>query len=203
MTLTTYAGLLSSVAAWLNRDDLTATIPDFVALAEADMCQRLRLRAMLARVGTTLDEGYETLPGDCLGIRRLTLDGVDLGFAPAGVMAAHSTAYVGDVPTWYSVIGNQIQVSPVPASTSAGALEMLYYARPPALSDTNQSNVLLAASPAIYLYGSLIQSAPFLGDDQRLQVWVQMYQEACNVLQSADDAAEYPGPLVIRSGAFD
>jgi len=36
MALTTYTELKASIADWLNRSDLTAAIPDFISLAEAD-----------------------------------------------------------------------------------------------------------------------------------------------------------------------
>ena len=42
MALTTYAELKASIADFLNRDDLTSVIPDFITLAEADMNRGLR-----------------------------------------------------------------------------------------------------------------------------------------------------------------
>ena len=93
MTLSTYQDLQSSIAAWLMRDDLTGVIPDFIALAEADMNQRLRLRGMLVRATTTISgAGYETLPDDFLGLRRATLDGIEIGFAPGQQMAGYASA---------------------------------------------------------------------------------------------------------------
>lgn len=42
----TYSGLCASVAAWLNVDDITAAIPDFITLAEATLNSRLRMGQM-------------------------------------------------------------------------------------------------------------------------------------------------------------
>ena len=42
MALTTYTGLKASIADFLNRDDLTSVIPDFVALAEAQINRDIR-----------------------------------------------------------------------------------------------------------------------------------------------------------------
>ena len=42
MALTTFAGLKSSIADWLNRSDLTTQIPDFIALAEADFNAKVK-----------------------------------------------------------------------------------------------------------------------------------------------------------------
>ena len=35
MALVNYSDLKTSIADWLNRSDLTATIPDFITLAES------------------------------------------------------------------------------------------------------------------------------------------------------------------------
>lgn len=203
MTLSTYSALLSSIAGWLMRDDLTAVIPDFITLAEADMNSRLRLRSMLTRATTTLDDGYETLPSDFLGMWRLVLDDEPIAFAPTALMAGYALDYAGRGPQYFSIVGDQVQFAPAASASATGALEMTYYARPVALSADNPSNAILAASPAIYLYGSLVQAAPYLGDDARVPTWGQLYAQACDVLQAADDAAEFPGPLVIRSSGWE
>ena len=202
MTLTTYNGLVASIRAWLmDRADLAAVIPDFVTLAEADMTQRLRLRLMMRRVVSTLaSEGYAALPDDCLQIYRLTLDGSDLEFSGSLQMAGIDRDWRGRAPMYYSIVGEQIQFSPV-GPTPGGQIEMTYYARPTPLSADNQTNKLLQAAPSAYLYGSLIQSAPYLADDARVQTWGALYAQSCDLLQAADNAAEFPGPLVPRASA--
>ncbi len=47
MALTTYNELKTSVGDWLNRTDLTTVIPDFIALAEAQIERQLRTRQMI------------------------------------------------------------------------------------------------------------------------------------------------------------
>lgn len=200
MALTTYSGLLSSIAGWLMRDDLTSVIPDFVTLAEADMNRRLRLRSMMVRATTTLTgDGYETLPTDFLQMWRLTLDDQEIEFSPTVHMAGYAEAYSGLAPSYFSIIGEQIQFAPV-GPVAGGVLEMTYYASIPALSDANPTNAVLTASPSLYLYGSLMQAAPYLLDDARLQTWGMLYTQAAELLGNADDRAEFAGPLVIRTG---
>lgn len=196
MSLDTYSGLLSSIASWLMRDDLTAAIPDFVSLAEADMNQKLRLRAMLTTA--TVDATGGALPDDCLAVRSVELaDYGHLSFAADAETAQFSNAYRGGDARWFSIDGNNLVVSPT--QIGDGTVTLRYYARIPALSDSNTSNHVLAASPGIYLYGSLLQASPYLLDDARMQTWGTLYDGALGALQGADDAAEYPGPLVIRS----
>ena len=206
MPLTTYDGLLASLAGWLMRDDLTAVLPDFVALAEDDMNRRLRLRSMMKRATTTIDadleaNGYETLPADFLQMWRLSLDGEPLEFAAASRMAEYALQFRGGRPAYFSIVGEQLHFAPQ-GPAPGGVVEMVYYAKVPALSEENQSNALLRASTAVYLYGSLKQSAPYLGDDARTGTWAQLYDEAAGLLQGADDAAEFAGPLVPRSGMW-
>ena len=196
MSLDSYSALQASIASWLMRDDLTAAIPDFVSLAEADMNNKLRLRAMLTTA--TVDAAGGALPDDCLAVRSVELaDYGHLSFAADAETAQFSNAYRGGEARWFSIDGNNLVVSPTRAG--AGTVTLRYYARIPALSDANQTNHVLTASPGVYLYGSLLQAAPYLLDDARLQTWGTLYDGALGALQGADDAAEYPGPLVIRS----
>jgi hypothetical protein len=212
MPLNNYSALQESIASWLMRDDLTAAIPDFIALAEADMNQRLRLRAMLTTAEyplsslSGLDAAGGALPADCLAVRSVELaDYGHLSFAADAETAQFSNAYRGGDARWFSIDGNSLVVSPRPLSSlsgdqvGAGAVTLRYYARIPALSDSNPTNYVLTANPALYLYGSLLQSSPYLLDDARMQTWGSLYESAASALQGADDAAEYPGPLVIRS----
>ena len=46
MALATYADLQGEIASWLRRADLSAEIPTFIALAEAQMNRRLRVRPL-------------------------------------------------------------------------------------------------------------------------------------------------------------
>lgn len=198
MSLDSYSGLLASLAGWLMRDDLAAVLPDFVTLAEADMSHRLRLRAMLTTASVSAAGG--TLPADCVAVKSVTLDGTGpLGFASVAENATLAETYRGGPPAWWGIDGDKLVVSPTQAS---GTVALRYYARVPALSGGNPTNAILQASPALYLYGSLIQASPYLMDDARVQVWVTLYQEAANLLQAADDSAEYPGPLAIRPVAW-
>jgi len=203
MALSTFSDLKTSIALWLNRDDLTAVIPDFVTLAEADMNSRLRLRAMLTRATATLDEAYETLPTDYLQMYRVVVNDERITFAATDLLAQHALDWAGSAPKYYAITGSQLQLVPTPTATATASIEMTYYARPTALSDSDTSNHILAASPGIYLYGALTQAAPYLGDDQRVQVWSTLYQDAIKLLQDADDAAEFPSPLVIHSSSWD
>jgi len=63
-TITDYASLQSQIAAWLNREDLTAQIPVFIQFVEADINTRLRTREMIVRATATSSAEYVQLPAD-------------------------------------------------------------------------------------------------------------------------------------------
>jgi len=194
MSLTTYDGLVASIRAWLmDRDDLAAVIPDFVALAEADMSNRLRLRSMLTE--TTFPDAGGALPADCVKVRSVARDNYGhLAFASDAAVDEYSVGLRGGQSLYWTIEGNNLVIGP--AQTGGGTVTLRYYQRVPALSASNQTNAVLIAAPGAYLYGSLMQAAPFLLEDARLQTWGTLYSQAVDLLQASDDDAEYPGPLI-------
>src|SRR5436190_24024474 len=62
MAITTYAELQAAAANWLVRADLTARIPEFIALAEARLNRVLRARLAETEVALTATPGVRTLP---------------------------------------------------------------------------------------------------------------------------------------------
>jgi hypothetical protein len=110
------------------------------------------------------------------------------GFGPDFMPILNQPAYPwGDgTPRRFTIIGAEIEWSPFP-QPSADALasgyqfpnvEMSYYQRIGLGMDDTDTNAVLATYPAIYIYGSLIHSAPFLRDDQRVQTWATLYNNA-------------------------
>ena len=64
MALANYSDLQSSIADWLNRDDLTTVIKDFVALAETQMNRTIRHHKMHERATANIDSRFSALPSD-------------------------------------------------------------------------------------------------------------------------------------------
>jgi hypothetical protein len=90
-------------------------------------------------------------------------------------------------PRRYSIVGNEIEWTPFPIppanidGTQPPAFpvaEMAYYARQQLAMANDATNAVLATYPAIYIYGSLIHSAPFLRDDSRVATWQKLYDGA-------------------------
>ncbi|UCC88210.1 MAG: hypothetical protein JSV81_02595 [Anaerolineales bacterium] len=191
MAITTYAELKSAVADWLNRDDLDAAIPNFISLAEAQFNRTMRHRKMVTRSDATLDTPYFAVPADWLENIRFQLNTnpiVPLLYVTPEQAAEERQKYsASGQPLFFSMVGQQFQVVPSP-DTSYSA-ELLYYAKIPALSDGNTTNWLLSESPDVYLYGALVQSAPYLKEDERISVWAGLYQRFFDDMMLADERA--------------
>ena len=71
MALDTYTGLKASIADWLNRPDLTAVIPDFIVLCEAEA--KRRLRRAVVRADFVIDAKAKNAPADLLELRSMYL----------------------------------------------------------------------------------------------------------------------------------
>ena len=191
MAITSYSTLQTTVGDWLNRSDLTTVIPDFITLAEAQFNRTLRHRKMVERATATLDTEYSAMPADWLESIRYQINTnpiTVMEFVSPDQAAMLKGAYsTSGKPIFYSQIGQQFQVIPAPDSGSAYTGELTYYAKIPALSAGNTSNWLLVDSPDIYLYGALLQSAPYLQDDQRLNIWAAIYQRLIEDLKVSDE----------------
>ncbi|MFN3522229.1 MAG: hypothetical protein ACK4YQ_08260 [Phenylobacterium sp.] len=198
MTLSTYTDLKSAVADWLDRADLNARIPDFVALAEAQMNRTLRVRRMIARASASLEAEFTSLPGDFLEVVALTGDdGQTLRPAPPQTMAALKAASPGPGrPQRYALAGEALQVHPAPERPVGVALT--YYAKIPALSASVAANWLLAEAPDAYLYGALLQAAPYLRDPEALPIWNAGYEAALAGVRAGQ--ATQAGPLQAEPG---
>ena len=196
MALANYSDLKTSIANWLNRSDLTSEISeDFIVLTEKDFNSKLRIRKMNTSTSITIDSETESMPSDFLQVRDFFITEGGTKYALKYITPAQMDQIKGGstsgMPSTYTILGDSFRFAPTPSGSYTGTLN--YYAKFPALSDTNTSNYILASHPAIYLYGSLYHAANFLGgvDPQRLQQWQGMYTTAMERLERNDREDQY------------
>jgi hypothetical protein len=128
-------------------------------------------------------------------------------------------------PIWFAIFGQEMELCPTP--NSAYEIEMVYraYLTPlgpatpiplhggggtpaptivippgvPANLTPAITNWLLQTAPDAYLYGTLMEAAPYLHDDERIAVWSAGVQAAFADLNALSDEASYnAGPLAWR-----
>jgi len=197
MALNTFTALKASIADFLNRDDLTAVIPDFISLAEAQINRDVRHWNMEARSSgqQTGGDEYMQYPADWVETIRLHLTGT--GTSVVNPISRDAMADkrqkdedVSGTPMYYTHADGQFQLYPTPSADTD--FELLYYQKIPSLI-SNADNWLLLDSPDVYLYGALIHSAPYLAEDERVAIWAQMYSAAVARLNEASESARYSG----------
>jgi hypothetical protein len=177
LTLASYSDLLAFAAVTLNRTDLTDYLPAWVTMAEGQITDRLisegPVRQMMGRSDATIDSEYIAVPDDFEGARAIYLDPnyLPLDFISPEEIVQRKTLYPNEPgdPQAFTVVGEELQFWPWNDGSFTG--EMTYWKRIPALTSINTSNWLLERRPDVYLYTTLIQSAPFLKNDDRLAVW--------------------------------
>ena len=205
MAITTYSELKTAVADFLNRSDLTTAIPNFIALAEASLNRRMRAPEMVTRATVTVDAEYENRPADWLETIRYQINTnpiTVLEFVTPQEASIQQTKFsASGVPMFFSTVGTQFQHVPAPDGSYTG--ELMYYARVSGLSDANTSNWLLTANPDIYLYATLVQSAPYLKEDERIGVWAGILDRLMAEYEVAEQRAKTGSSrLVTRTRTF-
>ena len=192
----TYTSLKSSIADFLNRDDLTSVIPTWIELAEADFNRRIRHYEMEGRASAEIDTQYSARPSDWLEtIRFQIIDGgtfpIELASNAQIMEMRRNVSNVAGRPAYYAFVDGQFEVFPTP--NQAYTSELIYYGKIPSLSGSLATNWLLGAHPDAYLYASLTHSAPYLQEDARLQTWSALAERAVNEIVETSKAAKYNG----------
>jgi hypothetical protein len=181
---------------------LTTQIPDFITLAETRLARELRTRQMLksATSPMTTGDAKVALPTDFLEVRDLYIQGnprMPVTYLAPSAFTRDARADESGLPVYYTVLASEFLFAPVPDGTRT--LEILYYAKPTVLSDSNASNVFLANYPDALLYGALAEAEPYLINDARVQLWISLYDRAINSISESDEGSEYSGvPLQMK-----
>lgn len=211
MAITTYSELVTAVSNWLARNDLSARIPEFISLAEAKFNRDLRCNQMEIRATATVDllscdPEFISLPGDFQTMRRVRLASVQgkprLEFR-SGAQAddiRYANANCVGQPRYFTIFGDEMELVPTPGE--AYEIEMIYRSYIPPLG-VNSTNWLLALAPDAYLYGTLLESAPYIKEDARISTWAQGYSYAVDGLNRlAMDQAFNAGPATVTVAGY-
>jgi hypothetical protein len=205
-----YTSLQAAVTEYLARDQdatLIARIPTFIQLAEAKFNRQLFVRQMERRATALVDTGssepeFISLPADFQSMRRVRLSSVTgkpcLEFR-SGTQIDEYRFGISDIaaqPLYFTVFGDEIELAPTPGA--AYTIEMIYRASIPPLA-SNPTNWLLLLAPDLYLYGALLESAPYIKEDARIQTWGLGFKTALDDLNNLGLTSTFnAGPMTVR-----
>lgn len=184
MPFTNDTELVAQVKAILHREDDISDdqVYDWIRLTEVAVARKLDLRDQEVTSTVTLTSGDPayTLPSAWRTIRSVAIaqQGQFKNLRPVSAQNAETqklwTADAGD-PTYFYIQGQSLHVIPtVKSDTTAkimhddGSIDLR----------TDTTNWLLEQAPDVYLYGALIHSAVFIGEDERMTVWNALFASA-------------------------
>ena len=205
-----YASLQSAVTEYLARDQdatLISRIPTFIQLAEAKFNRQLFVRQMEQRATAVAnlassEPEFISLPADFQSMRRVRISSVGgkpcLSFKSGTQLDEYrfGISNVAGQPRYFTVFGDEIELAPTP--DAAYTVEMVYRRKIPPLA-ANDQNWLLMLAPDLYLYGALLESAPYIKEDVRIQTWGLGFSSALNELNNLGLTSTFnAGPMTVH-----
>jgi len=207
MAISNYTELKTAVANWLDRDDLTDRIPEFIALAEARFNRVLRLRSMEVKytANTVAAQRNLALPTNYIQMRNFQVNTSPLTVLSYVTPEIYDRLWGGSTqgtPEFYTILADEVSLGPIPASVME--VEMLFYKKFDNLSGSTATNWLITNAPDIYLYGSMLEAEPFIMNDERVPLWAQALQQGISDLQEQDNKDRHSGSAlrVMNTGGY-
>lgn|GEM_PF-1739135 len=191
----TYDELKAAIVKTANRSDgdFALQTPRFIRLAEARMRRDIRARGETQTLDITIEEDSYPLPCGFDGI--VSINGRGAGNRSVNYVSSDTmdkTQY--PAVNSYTISGEDIYFSRAP-----GDIRLRYRALFAPLSARQRCNWILSKHPDAYLYGALIDSAPYLEDDPRLSTWASLFNSAIEGINKQALAQQFGGPLLIQS----
>lgn len=181
MAISSYDTLVSSIANWIHRSDLTAVIPDFIRLAESRMQNDLDVRQLDKTATLTTVGGTQTvaLPSDFNQARTISITSSGVvqvldALQPEFLIQRYGN-YTSAFPRNYSIRGNNLLLGPTPDSTYSISIE--YLATISGLTSSNQTNDIITAYPELYLHACLIFAGQYIRDTDLVTGMEALYAE--------------------------
>ena len=199
---TTWTELKATLANWLARDDLTAEIPEAIALAERRFQRTVFAPEREIVADLVLNAEEVSLPADFWGIRAIHISSSDprIVLEPM-TLAELRNAYAANTtgrPQNYAIRGEKLILGPAPDASYTAKLS--YIQTIPALGSGQATNWLLTDHPDLYLYGALHALHLLLADEARAAFFDARFREAAEeVNRSALRRSSGGAPLRIRA----
>jgi len=176
------------------------TLDLMIGMAESRVYRDLRATTMQKPLSVVVASNAAALPADLLELNEVYF----AGHAPLEVVtldrlrALENVGLSNGASTRYCAQdGDTLRFWPVASGTVIGS----YYAKPAALeSVTWNLATTFARYPEVFIYAVMVEAMPFLGMDNRLQLWEAKYEQALSNAQHDERMRVYGGsPLRVRT----
>jgi hypothetical protein len=195
MSISTYSELVTAVARHAFRSDLTADIPNFIQLCEADMQVRLKNVDFEDTETLNVTAGVAALPIDYRGMRNVYWNG-DYNRALQYLTPDKFDGMIltANQPNFYTIKGTNI----VFLTSLDGTSNLNYKASFTGLSGSNATNSIITRYPDAYLHGTMMQMFIFSRDAANAQVRQAAYEQAIDRIIRDNNERKYGAVLQVR-----
>ena len=142
----------------------------------------------------TIASGVAALPSDFLELKYAYIDGTPVQWldvkAAQWIHQMYPTRSSDGKPSFVAVDNSNLIFGPYP--DSAYTVKGTYYAKPTALSTSNETNWIVTNAPDLILFGALVESAPYIGDDPRFQIWEAKFQQTVDRVKRQEKRERWP-----------
>lgn len=191
----------------LNSGDsrLGPQVGSYIKMAEAFFNRELRVTEMETRSQADLDGEYLVFPTDFLDLVRMELSASEnkqMDFVSA--QAFKDIYSASGTPRYFTIEDGQFRFRPAGTVAAPTSIEIIYYARIPALSDANTTNWLLDKNPDLYVNGALHFAGKFITDFNGPQIQADELLFQIDRMNSRARQRRYGGEVLrIRSGVCE
>lgn len=200
----TYDTLTASVTDYVERTDnnFVSQIPLFIMLGERRVARDLKILGLRVTWTSTMLDGQEFIQKPARWLNNSTFNiGTSTGFNTRVQVLERSYEFcriywpnptLTGQPKYYCDYNyDNWLISPTPDDVYP--YEVFYYETPQLIDATDQTNWLTSNAPEVLLYGTLLETAVYLKDDDRIAPWTDYYNKAKANITEEDMKRIYDG----------
>jgi hypothetical protein len=189
----TYAGLQESIAGWLHRADLTARIPDLIALGETRIYREVRARPMEVAFSDTIASGVIALPTSYIELKYAYV-----ATNPTQTLKRQAARWILEKypqrvgygePRYIAREGSNFIFGPYPDSSYT--ISGYYYMNLGLVSAS--AHALFTENQDLYMWAALAEAEPYIKNDKRIGVWESKYRMIKDAVNGLSESEDYSG----------
>lgn len=196
----TFSSLQDDIRAYLERGSITDEtvydqLPNLINLAERRLSREVKIAGTIAVVASNMTTGTSVYAKPDRWRETISISvGTGVGNNTRVILGPRAYEFVRSVnpdptvtdqPRFYSDYNySNWLFGPTPDANYP--YEVVYHEQPMLLDVTNQTNWWTEYAPNALLYATLLETTPFLKNDERISVWQGFYDRALASLNGED-----------------